>query len=122
MGQNEMKGKMRVFGCMYSPSEPAVVYAQVFDENDEPVSTATIILNLLGPDGTKFLDTVTMTYIQYSNGLYKYEFVAPTNIKRLVADVHSTNPTAYSSEDIYVPQMAIDVTATSKVYIRAGGI
>jgi len=117
-----MKGKMRVFGSIYSPSEPAVVYAQVFDENDEPVSGATIILNLLEPDGTKFLDSVTMTYIQSSNGLYKYEFVSPTTIKRLVADVHSTNPTAYSSEDIYVPQMAIDVTATSKVYIRAGGI
>ena len=117
-----MKGTMRVFGSIYSPSEPAAVYAQVFDENDEPVSTAAVILNLLEADGTKFLDSVTMTYIQSSNGIYKYEFTAPATIKRLVADVHSTNPTAYSSEDIYVPQMAIDVTATSKVYIRAGGI
>ena len=117
-----MKGKMRVFGSIYSSSEPAVIYAQVFDENDEPTSTATVTLSLLEADGTKFLDSVTMTYIPSSNGLYKYEFVAPTVIKRLVADVKSINPTAYSSEDIYVPQMAIDVTATAKVYVRAGGI
>jgi hypothetical protein len=117
-----MKGKMRVFGSIYSPSEPAVVYAQVFNENDVPVSTATVTLSLLESDGTKFLDSVAMTYIQSSNGLYKYAFTAPTTIKRLVADVHSTNPTAYCSEDIYVPQMAIDIRATSKVYVRAGGI
>ena len=117
-----MKGKMRVFGSVYSPSEPAVVYAQVFNENDEPVSTATVTLNLLESDGTKFLDSIIMTYIQYSNGLYKYAFTAPTTIKRFVADVHSTNPTAYCSEDIYIPQMAIDIRATSKVYVRAGGV
>jgi len=117
-----MKGKIHVFGSIYSPSEPAVVYAQVFDENDDPVSTATVVLNLIEADGTKFLDTVTMTYIQSSNGIYKYSFTAPTTIKRLVADVKSENPTAYSSEDIYVPQMAIDILATAKVYIRAGGI
>jgi len=117
-----MKGKIHVFGSIYSPSEPAVVYAQVFGENDDPVSTATVVLNLIEADGTKFLDTVTMNYIPLSNGLYKYEFTSPSTIKRLVADVKSTNPTAYSSEEVYVPQMAIDVTATAKVYIRAGGI
>ena len=117
-----MKGTIHVFGSIYSPSEPGVIYAQVFNENDDPISTATVTLNLLEPDGTKFLDSVAMTYIQSSNGIYKYEFTSPTTIKRLVADVHSTNPTAYSSEDIYVPQMAIDVAVSDKVYIRAGGI
>lgn len=109
------QGIARVFGSIYSPSESAVIYAQIFDETGEPANDATVTLTLFKPDGTKVLDSVSMTYITDSNGLYKYEFTAPAAISRLVADVKSTNPTAYGSEDIYVAEFTENIDAILKV-------
>jgi len=100
---------IRVLGSIYSPSEEAVLYAQVLDDAGEPVSTATITLTLFKKDGTKYLDTITMSYITGSNGMYKYEFIAPSEVQRMVADVKSTDPLAYSSEDIYVAEWTKDI-------------
>ena len=100
-------GNIRITGSIYSPGEAAAIYAQVLDASGNPVDTATVTLNLLRADGTKFLDGVTMTHIAGSNGIYKYEFTAPSEAERLVADVKSTAPTAYGVEDIYVPEWAV---------------
>lgn len=105
------KGTLNVFGSVYSPSEAAVVYSQIFDDLGDPANGATVKLTLFEKDGTKILDSVTMTYITNSNGLYKYEFTAPSTTKRMVADVASENPTAYGSEDIYVSKFAEEIVA-----------
>ena len=104
------KGTLNVFGSVYSPSEAAVVYSQIFDDLGDPANGATVKLTLFEKDGTKVLDDVTMAYITNSNGLYKYEFNAPSTTKRMVADVASENPTAYGSEDIYVSRFADEIT------------
>jgi len=102
-------GKLHVFGSIYSPGELATVYAQIFDDIGDPANDATVKLTLFEPDGTKILDDVTMTRITNSNGLYKYEFTAPSTAKRMVADVSATDPTTYGSEDIYVSKFAEDI-------------
>lgn len=109
------KGTLRVFGSIYSPSEAAVIYSQIFDELGEPGNGAMVKLTLFEPDGAKILDEVLMSYITGSNGLYKYEFTAPTAISRLVADVKSTDPTAYGSEDIYVAEFTENIDSIMKV-------
>ncbi len=100
-------GNIRITGSIYAPTEAATIYAQVLDDVGNPVDTSTVTLSLFRADGTKFLDGVTMTYIAGSNGIYKYEFTAPSEVERLVADVKSINPTAYGVEDIYVPEWAV---------------
>lgn len=123
----DQKGTLRVFGSIYSPSEQAVIFSQVFDSSGDPANAATVILNLFYPDGTKFLDNVTMTYIPLSNGLYQYEYTAPSASTRLVSDVKSTSPTAYGAEDVYVADWTVDIDniisdlpSIRKVFITAG--
>ncbi|MCK4860187.1 MAG: hypothetical protein KAS87_06495 [Candidatus Omnitrophica bacterium] len=101
-----MEGKIHVFGSIYAPSEPAVVFAHILNELGKPANEANVVLNLFNPDGTKILDSVSMSYISSSNGIYKYEFVAPAEIKRMVADIKSTNPETYGAESISVPEWA----------------
>jgi hypothetical protein len=95
-------GQIKVCGSIYSPSESAILYAQVLDDAGNPVSTAIVTLDLFKSDGTKYLDSKTMSYISGSNGLYKYSFIAPSEIQRMIADVKSTNPSAYGIDEIYV--------------------
>jgi hypothetical protein len=102
-----MSPRIKITGSIYAPGEPAVLYAQVLDAAGNPVATATVTLNLFRVDGSKVLDNVNMPYIPGTNGIYQYEFTAPSGIERLVADVKSTAPTAYGIEDIYVPQWAL---------------
>jgi len=93
---------IKVCGSIYSPEEEAILYAQVLDDAGQPANTATITFNLFKKDGTKLVDGASLTYIEGSNGLYGYAFTAPATVERMVADVASTNPTAYGTEDIYV--------------------
>lgn len=100
---------IKVCGSYYSPDEPAVLYAQVLDDAGEPANTATVTLNLFKEDGTKLIDGVSMSYIPSSNGLYKYEFTAPSEVQRMVADVKSVAPVAYGTEDISVTDWTKDI-------------
>ena len=102
--------KIKVCGSTYSPSEKAIIYAQVLDDAGDPVPTATVILNLFKGDSTKYLDSVTMTYISGSNGLYKCDFTAPSEVQRMIADVKSTSPTVYGTEDICVTDWTEDIS------------
>lgn len=98
---------IKITGSIYAPEEPAVLYAQVLDAAGNPVATATVTLNLFRADGSKVLDNVNMPYIPGTNGIYRYQFTAPADIERLVADVKSIAPTAYGVEDIYMPEWAV---------------
>ncbi len=106
-----MLATIKVCGSYYSPKEPAILYAQVLDDVGEPANTATVTLNLFKEDGTKLVDGVSMSYIPGSNGLYKYGFLAPLDVQRMIADVKSLNPTAYGTEDISVTDWTKDITA-----------
>ena len=96
---------------IYKPSESGVFYAQVLNGDGSPANAATVTLTVWKSDGSKFLDGVSMSYITGSNGMYKYAFTAPATVERMVADVASTSPTAYGTEDIYVAGWANDIVS-----------
>lgn len=94
---------------IYKPGESGVFYAQVLNGDGSPANAATVTLTVWKSDGSKFLDGVNVPYITDSNGMYKYAFTAPATDERMVADVSSTNPTAYGTDDIYVAGWADDI-------------
>jgi len=96
---------------IYKPGESGVFYAQVLNGDGTPANAATVKLTVWKSDGSKFLDGVGMSYITGSNGMYKYAFTAPATVERMVADVSSTSPTAYGTEDIYVAGWADDIVS-----------
>jgi len=116
--------KIVITGSIYSPLESAIIYAQILDDAGEPANSATVTLTVFYSDGTKYIDGVTMTYIPGSNGLYKYEFTAPSDAQRLIADVESADPTAYGTEDIYVPEFTVDINTidsnTTRIFRSRG--
>ena len=111
----EKRGTVKVCGSDYSPIENALIFAQVLDANGDPGNSATVILNLFNSDGTKYLDTKTMTYIDSSNGLYKYAFTAPSGTQRMIADIAVTGPTAYGSESVCVSELASNTSSVKKI-------
>ena len=108
-------GTIKVCGSEYSPSENALIYAQVLDGDGNPANSATVTLNLFKSTGTKYLDSKTMTYITGSNGLYQYAFTSPSSMSRMIADVSATSPTAYGTESISVSQWASNIDSIKKI-------
>lgn len=104
--------KIKVCGSEYTPGEDAIVYAQVLDDAGMPVNTATVTANLFEEDGSKYLDSVPMTYIEGSNGLYRTEtFTAPLEVQRMIVDVRSESPEAYSAEECVVTVAGASIEA-----------
>ena len=106
MAKNEQNGYITVLGSEYAPSESGTIYAQILNADGTPANTATVTLTLFKSDGTKILDGVSMTYVAGSNGIYKYDFVAPSAPGTYIADVAATNPTAYGTDEIHVSPSA----------------
>ena len=94
--------QIRVFGTEYIPGRSGTIYAQVFDCECNPANTATVKLTLFKSDGTKILDDVTMTYVPLSNGIYGYDFDVPDEPAVYIADVHSTNPENFGTDEVHV--------------------
>ncbi len=101
MNENK-RGKIIVSGTEYEPGEGGTIYAQIFNPDGTPAKSATVTLTLYKSDETKILDTVSMDYITDSNGVYKYNFVSPLLEGTYIADVSSTNPEAWGSDEIHV--------------------
>jgi len=113
--KKETRGFARVFGTEYTPGASGTIYAQIFNDLGAPVNTSTVSLTLRKSDGTKILDGVTMTYIAGTNGLYKYDFTAPSEEGTYIADVSSVNPETYGSDEIHVAEAAAAAAARIKV-------
>lgn len=86
----------------YISSEDGVVYAQVLNGDGSPANSANVTLTLWTSAGTKVLDSVNMTYITGSNGIYSYNLTSPETEGFYLAEICSTNPVAYSSGQIHV--------------------
>ena len=95
-------GHIEVIGTEYQSSEPGTILAQIFDSIGDPANSATVTLTLFKSDNTKILDAVSMTYIADSNGIYKYDFTVPADTGVYIADVSSTDPTAYGCDEVHV--------------------
>lgn len=63
----------------YAPDAEGTLYAEVLDAAGDPVNDATVSLDLMDSDGNLELDGVSMTYIAGSDGIYKYDFTAPSD-------------------------------------------
>ena len=97
---------------IYKPSESGFFYTQVLNADGSPADGATVTLTVWKSDGTRFLNAVNMPHIVGSHGLYQYGFTAPATVQRMVANVWSTTPTAYGSDDIYVSDWTKDIDDT----------
>lgn len=86
----------------YIAGEAGTLYAQILNGNGTPANSANVTLTLWASNGSKILDTVNMTYMPGSQGMYAYNFTCPSEIGTYVADVSSTAPTGYGSSDIHV--------------------
>lgn len=115
----EKRGTIKVSGSEYSPVENALIYAQILDANGDPANAATVTLNLFNSDGTKYVNSGNMSYITGSNGIYKYSFVAPTGIQRMIADVSAVDPVAYGTESVCVSALTNNMNLIKK--IESGG-
>jgi len=110
-----MKASIKVTGSIYGPNEPAVLYAQVLNADGSPANAATVTLNLRKADGTIIIAGTNMPHIAGSNGIYQYQFTAPADIERLIADVSSVGPVAYGTEDIAIVEWAVAAGAHFEV-------
>lgn len=107
-----MSATINVIGSIYAPSEPGIIYAQVLDEEGNPANDAVVSLTLFCGDGTIYedIDEKPMSYAPFSNGIYKYPFIAPLGPERMIADIKSEDPIAYGAEDIYVAEWSEDIS------------
>jgi len=101
-----------VFGAKgfteYSPGSPGKVFVQVLDNYFSPVNNAICKLTVYYPNGTKFINNVTM--LPFENGLYYWDFVAP--------DVQGVYMTTVSCT--YPSQLQILTPSDSKLWYRDG--
>lgn len=95
-------GQIVVHGTEYVPDESGTIFIQVLDEDGVPVNDATVVLTMWDTDGNKELDGVSATYIAASNGIYHYDFTAPSDDGVYVVDVTTSSPTGYGSTEIHV--------------------
>jgi len=63
----------------YAPDADGTIYVEVLDAAGDPVNDATVSLDLMDSDGNLELDGVSMDYIAGSDGIYKYDFTAPSD-------------------------------------------
>ncbi len=123
LGNPQDVGSIKVYGTEYASSEPGTIYAQVLYGDGSPANSATTSLTLYKTDGTKVLNSVSMSYIAGSNGIYKYDITAPVDEGVYLADVASTNPTAYGSAEVHVSATANKVALIwDKVQTLAGDV
>lgn len=103
----------RVFASVYTKGESGTVWTQVLDADGNPVNTATVTLTVWKPDGTKYLDAVSMSFVTNSNGIYKYAITAPSEFGTFLCDVTATwnGSTAYGSGEFQVASWAEKITS-----------
>lgn len=86
----------------HTPGENGTIYAHVLYTNGTPANNATLNLTLWRPNGTKELDSVGMSHIAGSNGMYLYNFTTPNTVGVYAVDIVSTNPTGYGTDEVHV--------------------
>jgi len=95
----------------HTPGENGTIYAHVLYANGTPANGATLNLTLWRPNGTKELDSVGMSYIAGSNGIYQYNFTTPNVVGVYAVDIVSANPAGYGTDEVHV--LALNVTCTN---------
>jgi len=107
------------------PGENGTIYAHVLYVNGTPANSATINLTLWNSSGGRVIDDVNMGYIAGSNGMYHYNFTAPSVVGVYVVDVNSTNPTGYGTDEVHVSNITeagINITCNLTCNLTAAAI
>jgi len=108
-------GSIKVWGTEYASDEAGTIYTQVFYGDGSPcndIDPTDITATVYKSDGTKIIDGAQMTYVEGSNGIYKYDFPANTfseeGVYIIDVKVDSTDPniTAYNSNEIHISKSA----------------
>lgn len=68
---------IRVFGTEYSPGDEGKVFLQLLDEHSKPINNALCLISIYHPDKTEWIKNASMFYLDGSDGLYYFDFVAP---------------------------------------------
>lgn len=99
---------IHVWGTIYGKAENGQVWAQVLDNEGQPVNDATVTLTVWTESGSKYLDNVSMSYLSDSNGIYTYDFTTPSAYGVFLGDVYAswTGDNAYGSGEFQVTRWA----------------
>jgi hypothetical protein len=108
---------VKVLGTEYKSSESGTVFAQVLNQDGTPANSATVILSTYDNDGTVVINAQSMTYVTSTNGIYKYDFTAPSTEGVYVVDVTVTNPTAYGTAEIHVSAWANAIATATEIAV-----
>jgi len=72
----ELRKKINIFGTEYSPGQSARTFLQLLDSGS-PVNNALCLIDFYKPDNSVWFDDVAMMYLNNSDGLYYFDFIAP---------------------------------------------
>ena len=109
----------------HTPGENGTLYAHVLYINGTPANSATVNLTLWNSSGGRVIDDVNMGYVASSNGMYHYNFTAPSIVGVYVVDVNSTNPTGYGTDEVHVSNITeagINITCNLTCNLTAAAI
>jgi len=101
---------------VYGAGQSAKYYAQVLNADGSPANSASVSITIYNPDGTKYIDGASMTYISGSQGIYEYSLTTPGSEGIYAVELVSSNPTAYASDVIEVIDAASSSGLASAVW------
>lgn len=101
-----------VEGTEYCPGTNGTIYAHVLYVNGTPANSATVTMSMWAPDGTKYLDSVSMSYVTGSNGMYSYDFITPSAEGVYAVDVSTTNPAGYGADEVHIADCSGIITTS----------
>jgi len=87
---------------------------QVINFTDgSPLNSATSIINIYNPSGSKIVDGAAMTYVTGSNGVYRYSYTVPSTSGSYLYEVTATQGTknGYGASNFEVRTIASDITS-----------
>jgi hypothetical protein len=88
--------KLNLYGTEYKTNENAIIWLQLL-KNYLPVNDANCFLMAYYPDKTIFLNDVSMSYLDGSNGLYYYDLITPS-----ITGVYMISATCYVPANSFI--------------------
>jgi hypothetical protein len=82
---------INVFGTEYQPFDSARVFTQLI-EGEDPINDAVCFAYVYYPNNALMLNGVVMPYLNGSDGLYYYDFIAPNVTGVYMVSVHCDKP------------------------------
>jgi len=90
--------KINVFGTEYQVNDNATVFIKLY-QNETPINNASCLLDIYYPDKTFFKYDTPMYYLEGSDGIYYYDFIAPNKTGIYIISVYCNWITQVGEEE-----------------------